>query len=158
MLETILLAAQPNELSVVRERVSSICQLLQCFQIESPVHLVTGARHTQVKLAVSDQPITLVYNPYWQDGMGHSIAAGIQDVHYDTKAVLVVDVADQRFDESIIKQLIEKWQSNKQTMVLKEGLPAIFGAELFPELASMVDHLGQVDLPQANYETKTQYN
>ena len=157
MLEIIVLAAQPNELNRTRETVQAITELAEEFQIES-THVVTGSDHRQVKLALAQLPVTLIYNPYWQDGLGHSIAAGIQDAHYDTEAVLLVEVGDRGVDLTRLRELLGNWFKNKESMALRDGLPAVFAAETFPELAALVDERTMDNMSVGHFDKSAQTN
>lgn len=59
-----------------------------------PVVLVTGACHDQVERAVADLPLTVVYNPDWQQGQSTSLKAGLLALPPAVRAVMFF-LADQ---------------------------------------------------------------
>ncbi len=53
----------------------------------SPIVVVTGADASGVEIAVNGLPVTLVHNSAWEDGMGRSIACGVEYLARDQSSV-----------------------------------------------------------------------
>ena len=146
-----------------------------------PLALVTGALHDELLPEVEGLPFHVVRNDAWMDGMGSSIAAGLQELETAAEApkmdAVVIMLCDQPLvTDEVIGQLIVQFQATGQPVVAcsyasTQGVPALFGRELFPqllelrgangarELLQQYAHLPTVDFPggATDVDTEAQY-
>ena len=146
-----------------------------------PLVLVTGALHDELLPEIEGLPFHVVRNDAWMDGMGSSIAAGLQELETAAEgpqvdAVLVILCDQPLLTEDVIGQLIVQFQSTSQPVVASayagiQGVPALFGREVFPqllglqgvngarELLQQYAHLPAVDFPggATDVDTEAQY-
>jgi len=146
-----------------------------------PLVLVTGALHDELLPEIDGLPFHVVRNDAWADGMGGSIAAGLQELESATEGprvdAVVVMLCDQPLvSEEIIGQLIVQFQATGQPVVASayagtQGVPALFGREAFPQLLALrgasgarellqqYNHLPAIDFPggATDVDTEAQY-
>ncbi|RZK90347.1 MAG: nucleotidyltransferase family protein, partial [Hymenobacter sp.] len=84
-----------------------------------PLVLVTGALHDELLPEIEGLPFHVVRNDNWADGMGGSIAAGLQELETASEGpkvdAVVVMLCDQPLlTEDIIGQLIVQFQATGQ--------------------------------------------
>ncbi len=118
----------------VDEAIASVCH---------PIIVVLGANAEAIRPTVLDKPISIIYNPDWQEGMASSIRLGIlglQNIDPEISAVVLM-LCDQPFVNSqLIDQLIEI--NSKKGIVASAynetaGVPILFEANYFYELLSL---------------------
>ncbi len=106
-------------------------------------HVVLGAHEVTIKQnVVIKHPTT---NPNWHQGMGNSLAFGINNLP-DCDAVLVA-LCDQIFiPAGHFQQLINAAQTHPTHIIATQhktcGVPAIFPAQFFKELAALTGDQG----------------
>jgi cysteine desulfurase/selenocysteine lyase len=109
--------------------------------LSSKAHVVTvivGSDASRVAACIDDLPLRIMFNHLWQNGQGTSIACGISDLAGCDAAIIMV--ADQPFvNEHHLNKLIDYYQHHGGQIVVSsvcgiKGNPALFAAELFPEL------------------------
>ena len=146
-----------------------------------PLVLVTGALHDELLPEIDGLPFHVVRNDAWADGMGGSIAAGLAELESAAEGprvdAVVVMLCDQPLvSEEIIGQLIVQFQATHQPVVASayagtQGVPALFGREIFPELLALrgasgarellqqYNHLPTIDFPggATDVDTEAQY-
>jgi molybdenum cofactor cytidylyltransferase len=114
------------------------------------VLVVVGARAELVERAVADLGAEIVLNDEWETGMGSSIFAGLQQLETSGPrvAALAILLADQPgVTAAHLSQMRRLFEDGSAPVVAAEydggyGVPAIFGVELFPDLASLPASLG----------------
>lgn len=110
-----------------------------------PIIVVLGAYSAQIKPEVCNLVVQVVDNPEWQMGMGSSISKGIQALLSQN---LVIDAAilllcDQPLvSMHTIQQMQSIYEATHQPIVASAyedtvGVPALFHAKFFPELANL---------------------
>ncbi len=114
------------------------------------VIVVLGANAEAVQTTLADQPVPVIYNPDWQEGMASSIRIGITELKKmapnTTSAILML--CDQPFaDAAIINQLIQKKSSNPKGIIASAydgtiGSPALFHQSFFHELLQLTGNEG----------------
>ncbi|RZK60616.1 MAG: nucleotidyltransferase family protein, partial [Hymenobacter sp.] len=143
--------------------------------------LVTGALHDELLPEIENLPFHVVRNDAWADGMGGSIAAGLAELESATEGpkvdAVVVMLCDQPLvSEEVIGQLIVQFQATHQPVVASayagtQGVPALFGREIFPQLLALrgasgarellqqYNHLPTIDFPggATDVDTEAQY-
>lgn len=146
-----------------------------------PLVLVTGALHDELLPEIDGLPFHVVRNDNWADGMGGSIAAGLAELETAAEgpkvdAVIVILCDQPLLTEEVIGQLIVQFQATGQPVVASayagtQGVPALFGREIFPallalrgasgarELLQQYAHLPTVDFPggATDVDTEAQY-
>lgn len=107
------------------------------------VIVVLGANFELVKTKISDYPITILNNLFWEVGLGKSIACAVEYVNKNSPEVdaVMIVLADQPFiDSSHLKQLSRKFILNNKQIIAtsykegKNGVPVIFDKNYFKEL------------------------
>ena len=146
-----------------------------------PLVLVTGALHDELLPEIAGLPFHVIRNDAWADGMGGSIAAGLAELESASEGppvdAVVVMLCDQPLvDEDVIGRLIVQFQATGQPVVActyagTQGVPALFGRALFPQLLALRGasgarellqqhaHLPAVDFPggAVDVDTEAQY-
>lgn len=116
------------------------------------IYMVLGANADviQTNLNLSEEPITLIKNKNWKNGLGSSIACGIEfilnlDGTYDG---ILICLADQPLLSSLYYQeMIDVFNANSAAIVAtkypkKSGVPAIFNTETARELIHLKEDYG----------------
>ena len=123
-----------------------------------PLVLVTGALHDELLPEIEGLPFHVVRNDAWADGMGGSIAAGLAELESASEEpavdAIVVMLCDQPLvSEEVIGALIVQFQATRQPVVASayagtQGVPALFGREVFPQLLALRGASGARELLQ----------
>lgn len=130
----------------------------ECIQAEiGPVFLVTGAYEGEVKRSVSTDSITLVHNPFWEEGMGSSLAKGVESIvdHAPFDQILLVLGDQYKLTSDSLHRLIVCYRSSEKTIGISvfeggSGPPAIFSRKWFPELMKLRGEEGARPLVRAH--------
>ncbi len=107
-----------------------------------PVIVVVGAEAASVRASIASQRITVVENTQWRDGMGSSIAVGIEQLQREQTDVAAVAIllADQPLVEAgHLNRMRTEFHRGNASIVAAEydgtvGVPAIFRRSLFDAL------------------------
>lgn len=127
-----------------------------------PLVLVTGALHDELLPEIEGLPFHVVRNDSWADGMGGSIAAGLQELETAAEtaaptakvdAVVVILCDQPLLTPEIIGELIVQFQATRQPVVASsyagtQGVPALFSREVFPQLLELRGAAGARELLQ----------
>jgi molybdenum cofactor cytidylyltransferase len=101
----------------------------------------------QLTVSLEGLSVRCVPNPRYQEGMGRSIAAGVQVLGPDIEAVLVV-LGDEPFVAGrIFERLVEAFLRERKPVTIPRygeqfGPPTIFSCKLFPLLAKLEGDTG----------------
>jgi molybdenum cofactor cytidylyltransferase len=126
----------------------------------SPVIVVTGDAHAEVRNALAGTNAILVQNDHWRQGVATSIRAGIRyviDNAPDVDAALVL-VCDQPFvDVDVLSKIIALRSETGKTIVASRyadtlGVPALFHHSIFPELLRLRGDTGAKAIILCNRE------
>jgi molybdenum cofactor cytidylyltransferase len=110
-----------------------------------PVIVVTGAHAGRTREELHSLDVLEVENPLWGDGMGSSVRAGVEalaKVDAGAEAVVLM-LCDQPFvDAEVVAGLVAAHRATGRPVVASRygesfGAPALFGRELFAELAGL---------------------
>ncbi len=136
-----------------------------------PVVLVLGADAERCRAAVGGDPIVVVVNSDWEEGMGSSIRAGISALagRPEIRGALLLTCDQPLLTSSLVTDLrtaFEDFSGNPPRSAVvcgyagTRGIPALFGAPLFASLQRLggdrgaktvleqeVDHIRVVDWP-----------
>jgi len=107
-----------------------------------PVTVVLGADVEQLAPLVRDASANVAFNPDYAQGLASSIRAGLAQAPFDARGALIA-LADQvAVTADDLRRLVSRWEQQPDHIVaaLYEdtiGVPAIFPADLFRELAEL---------------------
>lgn len=122
-----------------------------------PVFLVTGAYQQEVQESIQPEEITTVHNSDWKEGMGRSLARGVEEIaqlsHIDN-ILLVLGDQYQLTADSLIK-FIDSFHSSEKSIGISvfaggSGPPAIFSRHWFSQLMNLTGDEGARPLVKAN--------
>ena len=127
----------------------------------SPIIIVTGAYAEQV-FQDSGSQVDIVNNPEWQQGIGSSIATGINRI-VESGLVdnVIISVCDQPFiSASIFQSLVRKRAETGKDIVACSyadtvGTPVLFSKRYFQELSQLRGGEGAKKLLQRFHESVT---
>jgi molybdenum cofactor cytidylyltransferase len=121
-----------------------------------PVVVVLGAHLAQIQPQLQDLPVQIVENPDWSLGMGTSIRCGVQALLNQApppEAVIIL-LCDQPFvSAALLRELRIVYAATQAPIVASAyadtlGVPALFSAQLLPELAGLAPQAGAKTLLQ----------
>lgn len=107
--------------------------------------LVLGARANEIEEKINRKNFEIVMNENWEEGISTSIRTGLlssQEQKKDLDHILIL-LSDQPFvSKERIQELIRVQLESKSSATFSEyagniGVPAIFSAEVFPQLKSL---------------------
>ena len=133
------------------------------------VSVVLGANHQQIEPQMSGAKVIL--NNHWQQGLGASIAVGVENVDPQSDGLLIL-LADQiALTTEDLKQLLKAFDGSNTVSAYyagRRGVPAIFPRSLYADLRSLSGDSGakallqrgdinlvEIDLPQAAMDIDT---
>lgn len=123
------------------------------------VTVVTGFAADVTGSAVAGLGCRLVHNPYWEQGLGSSIAAGVSALADDGSALLVLLPDQFEVSAAHLARLVKQHDLAPQNLVASRygevlGVPAVFPARFFAELKGLAGQPGARDLFQSHrFET-----
>ena len=115
-----------------------------------PVIVVLGANEKEIHSHIETEPVTIVLNQNFSEGIASSIKTGLSyilDVHKDCENVILM-VCDQPFvNAKLLKNLVDVKQHTANLIVACSykdtiGVPALFHKALFPELLMLAGEEG----------------
>ena len=124
------------------------------------VMVVLGARADMLKLKLSNQPIEILENKNWQEGMTSSIRYALQNITiagFQPESIIFM-VCDQPFvTSSLLMSLVEKGVETGLPIIAsgyddKAGTPALFHKSMFPQLMDLKGDKGARPLLAAQPE------
>lgn len=106
--------------------------------------VVLGANGSVIEPTILNQPIQIIHNPAWEEGMSSSIRHGLTtllNTHPHMQSVILM-LCDQPFaDTAIINQLIQASANNKHLVACNYngtiGVPALFDKSHFEKLLAI---------------------
>lgn len=135
----------------------AITQVLGAGAITSCV--VLGSDHQQIAKSIAPTGVPTVFNPNWEQGMGTSIAAGLQwllDQHPELDGVLVQLCDMPLVVTSHLKALIQALNNPTDILITAytdtQGVPAIFGKAHFNSILELRDETGAKSIIQTHKE------
>lgn len=140
-----------------------------------PVIVVTGANAKSVAISIAQQPVEIIYNEHWQQGMASSIVAGISSVmvSHPNLQRIILTVCDQPFVSSELFTELIKTSNAESSIVACSyadtiGTPVLFTRNYFTELLQLKgedgakkllklhhDKVALVDFPQGKIDIDT---
>ncbi len=113
----------------------------------SEVIVVLGHKAEEVMKKTATRPIKIAVNPIYHQGMGTSIAAGLNLVDSRAQAVMLA-LGDQPFvDSQTINRLIEEFDSHDKGIAIptyqgRRGHPLIFSIKYKAQLSGLKGDIG----------------
>ena len=115
-----------------------------------PVVVVLGSNEKEIHAHIENEPVTIVSNKDYTEGIASSIKAGITHILEEHKDCdnLVLMVCDQpHVNAGLLKTLIDTNQKTGKPIVACSykntiGVPALFAKKFFPELLSLMGEEG----------------
>jgi len=136
------------------QRAAQLAASVHC----TPIIIVTGAYHEELKNFEFPENTILIQNPEWEKGMGSSLAKGITYLtestpHTEASYILLADQPAIRLETLI--SLSETLNPPHVSIVLSDagkskGPPSLFHAQHFPELTKLHHDSGAKTLVQNN--------
>lgn len=116
----------------------------------APIVVVLGSNFELIKKEITDFEVAPIFNPNWENGMGTSVAAGveaIQKLNPKLKAVIILLVDQPLLQPKLLNDLENLYKvSNKKIVASKYnktfGVPAIFDQSVFEVLKSLDGNKG----------------
>jgi molybdenum cofactor cytidylyltransferase len=113
----------------------------------APIVVVAGDSANRVNVELYDLPVHVVQNAEWRGGIGTSIKRGVAHLRPAVSAIVIL-ACDQPF---VSVKVIRKLISENRPIVASGyaetvGIPALFDARYFDELASLPDTAGAKSL------------
>ena len=119
-------------------------QILQ--KLGNPIIVVLGAEAGNIIPVIDKYTINIVINSNWENGMGSSVATGIQKLLADfhsSSAVLFTLVDQPLMSVTHLQKLIASFSSGTASIIASrsdegwEGVPAVFDRHYFDELGKL---------------------
>ena len=123
--------------------------------------LVLGAHFEDINTSTDTTGLTVIYNEYWENGLGNSIACGMKYIKKSLPRInsVLIMLADQPLiDSNYLNEMIETHKLNPSKIIStsyknqKKGVPAIFNKSYFEELSQLNYDKGAKDLLNKNSE------
>jgi len=108
----------------------------------TPVVIVTGARAEEVRAALADLPVEIIYNPNWAEGQSTSVQAGLQSLPPETDAAAFLLADQPHIPAALVRALLEQHVQTGAPIVApligeQRGNPVLFDRSTFPDLMSL---------------------
>jgi molybdenum cofactor cytidylyltransferase len=151
----------------VETALSSVC---------SPVVVVLGANYERTRAEIEDLPVAINFNADWAKGLSSSIGTGLKSLLELDRATAgaLFALADQPLvGAAHLDRFVEVFTATRSLVVAARyrettGVPALFAAEIFDELAALSGdrgakaliekyraRLATIDLPEAALDIDT---
>ena len=117
------------------------------------VFCVLGANKEEILQKVDFQSIEIIQNEDWNNGLGKSIAIGVEAIqNYKDYDGILVMLGDQPFISSeYLNKMIEKFIQNQSEIIAtsysgKPGVPSLFPQKIFSQLKKLKGDSGAKEL------------
>ena len=113
----------------------------------APVVIVTGAHAEEVRAALADLPVEIVYNPNWAEGQSTSVQAGLTSLPPKTDAAIFLLADQPHIPVELVCALIARHAQTQPPIVApmiegRRGNPVLFDYSVFPDLMSLQGDAG----------------
>ena len=110
-----------------------------------PVAVVLGANKAQIAGELESLPVTIIDNPFWEQGLSSSIKTGLAAVYLTQKnidAVLFMLTDQPHVNRGLLLQLVHVYTETGKPIVASRyadqlGVPALFGREYLEKLLGL---------------------
>ena len=111
------------------------------------VIVVTGSNAEGVTAALSGMPrVRTCFNPEWKSGISSSLVAGLGSLDNDVDGLLVTLADQPQVTSELLSKLLTAFRDGHRLAAAEYngviGVPAVFGQELFGELAGLTGDSG----------------
>lgn len=111
------------------------------------VTVVLGAHAASIVPLMQDTAVSVVINPDFEQGIASSIRTGLANAPAGTRGLLIVLADQAAVTAGDLRQLVSCWERQPGCIVAAgygdvAGAPAIFPADMFPELRSLQGERG----------------
>jgi len=112
---------------------------------------VLGANYERIKNSINHYSIQILHNENWKNGLGSSIAFGINNIlniESNIDAVLILLADQPLIGSEYLNSMISKFEKRKNKIIVssykdgKKGVPALFDKIYFKELAQLSNDNG----------------
>ncbi|MDE0156985.1 MAG: nucleotidyltransferase family protein [Gammaproteobacteria bacterium] len=137
--------------SLVRLAVAKLSPLF----FHDRINVVVGANSEAVTQAVSDLPVNVVHNEYWQTGLASSLKAGINSLEPGCRAVMATLCDQALVTGDHLRQLLDQWLADPSEITASGyagtiGTPAIIPAEFYPQVLALEGDAGAKSILKSN--------
>lgn len=113
----------------------------------SPVIVVSGASADEVRSALGDLPITLVYNEAYPEGQSSSIRCGLRQVPSESGAAIFLLADQPQVSTTVLRALVECHAKDLPAVVApfvedRRANPVLFDRVTFPDLELLRGDVG----------------
>ena len=131
------------------------------------IFVILGANYHAIKLEIEHYPVQILLNEDWEDGLGKSIAFGVDHIINSKSNVdgILIMLADQPLITSAyLGNLTEKFKVGESQIIAssykngKQGVPVLFDRVYFEELSKLSDDKGAKALLQKHSEQVSALN
>jgi molybdenum cofactor cytidylyltransferase len=107
-----------------------------------PVLVVVGASSVRMRVELEGEPITIVENDAWKEGVASSVRCAIQHLSPDTDAILVMTVDQPLVTRGLLEKIVKAYHATGGPLVACRyadtiGVPALYARSLFAELLTL---------------------
>ena len=113
----------------------------------SPVIIVAGAEHEQIKSSLQGLAVRIVHNTNWKKGQSSSIKAGIKALPTKTASAIFLLADQPQVTSSILRALIKEHQHTLNPVIApmiegRRANPVLFDRATFPALLKLQGDIG----------------
>ena len=121
-------------------------QLQNLIKTNCKVSVVLGAKSKEIQKVISHLPVSIYTNENWKNGMGTSIAFGVQQILKENAAIdgILISLIDQPLlTTKHFNKMIHHFQQDKKQIIVSEsengwsGAPVLFDKIYFKELINL---------------------
>tara|TARA_R110000772_G_scaffold59378_3_gene134494 strand:- start:733 stop:1344 length:612 start_codon:yes stop_codon:yes gene_type:complete len=122
---------------------------------QKEIVVVLGAYYDKIKPVIYNRSIRILKNEDWKNGLGSSIAVGLEYLHenVDTCDAVLILLPDQPLIVPFyLKTMIDKFKVGENQIIAtsygseKYGVPALFDKKYFDKLRGLTDDRGAQEL------------
>ncbi len=111
------------------------------------IKVVLGANYQQIITEIENKQTEFLINKDWKQGIGKSIAFGIENIASDFGAAIIMLADQPLIDVLYLNKLIETFQNNNSKIIATKyknrvGVPALFGSSYFTKLQMLNSDYG----------------
>jgi xanthine dehydrogenase accessory factor len=142
---------QPKQLMIIEEK-SLVRRAVETALAagDASVYVVAGAEADRVRSEMEGLPVDFVVNESWEEGIASSIRAGIVKIERDDRPIeaMVLMLCDQPgVSEDVLRRLFQVHRTTRAPVIASRypdgpGVPALFRAEMFPDLKALAGDIG----------------
>jgi molybdenum cofactor cytidylyltransferase len=112
-----------------------------------PVMVITGAFSEKVRGELSGEPVTIIENVSWQEGIASSLHCAIRHCPDETEALLVMTVDQPLVTPDLLERIVGMYEPTEVSLVACRyagtvGVPALYDRSLFPDVLGLVGDVG----------------